>query len=223
MVKSLYYILYVYYLPEDSSSWEFVFLVMKGQEALRLTRRVEIHLGNVLNAGEISGTISLLYETLNNFISGGINNAYINSCLTYRLFMTLFGEIPEFHNKLNIENEGRFFELTQFLRDNLHRDIPVKEMAEIMNLSRSHFTRLFQEEMNTSPRTYLADLRLKTAIELLFNEPLSVKEVAAHCGFNDENYFCRLFKKHYGLSPGRYKEFKQIELQALRDNVPDPI
>jgi AraC-like DNA-binding protein len=61
-------------------------------------------------------------------------------------------------------------------------------------------------EMGKSPRMYLEDLRLKTAIGLLFDKSASVKETAALCGIYDVNYFCRLFKKRYGISPGKYKE-----------------
>jgi AraC-like DNA-binding protein len=53
---------------------------------------------------------------------------------------------------------------------------------------------------------YLEDLRLKTAMEALFGEGLHVKEAAARCGIYDVNYFCRIFKKRYGISPGKYRE-----------------
>jgi AraC-like DNA-binding protein len=213
---------HIYYLPNDSDSWEFVFLIMKGREALRLTRIVETTLGNVLDTGELNETISLLHETLDYFLSIGLEDLYINSCYTYRLFMTLFGEAQGFG--VNINNEGRFSALIQFLKDNLHRNISVEEMAKNMNLSRSHFTRLFSEEMNTTPRKYLEDLRLKTAIELLFDEQFNIKKAAASCGFTDDNYFCRLFKKRYGLSPGKYRgdELLYIKLNENNQKSPPP-
>ena len=135
--------------------------------------------------------------------SGEIDDPFINSCYTYRLCMTLLGELGDFSDKTG---EQPFKELIQFLKDNLYRDISVEEMAEMMNLSRSHFTRLFIKEMGLSPRLYLEDLRLKTAMGLLFKEQISVKETAALSGIYDVNYFCRLFKKRYGISPGKYKE-----------------
>ena len=194
---------HVYYLPADSDSWEFVFLVIKGREAIRLTRIIELNVGNVLDANKFPQTFSLLYEVLHNFLTGGINELYINSYYTYQLYMTLLGEAHGFG--INAENDRRFNEVIQFLKDNLHRDIPVEEMARIMKLSRTHFTRLFAKEMNMTPRKYLEDIRLKTATELLFDGQTSIKEAAALCGFGDESYFCRLFKKRYGLSPGKYK------------------
>ncbi|GHV61746.1 hypothetical protein AGMMS49587_06710 [Spirochaetia bacterium] len=75
-----------------------------------------------------------------------------------------------------------------------------------MHLSRSHFTRLFSKEMGMSPRMYLEDLRLKMAMDILFEKTATVKETAARCGIYDVNYFCRLFKKRYGISPGKYKD-----------------
>ena len=194
---------HVYYLPEDSDSWEFVFLVMIGREAMRITRMIERNLGNLLNTDKTGKTLSLLYEMLNKLFSGVIDDPFSNSCYTYQLCMTLLGEIGDFSDKIE---KQPFKELIQFLKENLYRDISVEEMAEVMRLSRSHFTRLFSREMGLSPRMYLEDLRLKTAMGLLFNEQISVKETAALCGIYDVNYFCRLFRKRYGISPGKYKE-----------------
>jgi AraC-like DNA-binding protein len=194
---------HVYYLPNDSESWEFVFLIMKGREALRLTRILEMTLGNVFDTGELSETISLLYQALDFFLTNGLEDIYINTSYTYRLFTVLFGEVPGFG--VDINDGGRFSDLIQYIKDNLYRNITVEEMAKSMNLSESHFIRLFKEKMSITPRKYLEDLRMKTATDLLFSEQTSIKEVAATCGFYDENYFCRLFKKRYGLSPGRYR------------------
>ena len=194
---------HVYYLPKDSVSWEFVFLVMVGREAIRISHMIERHLGNVIDTGKTGKTVSLLYEILEKLFSGEISDPFDNSCYTYRLCMTLLGESADSGSKTG---EQPFEILKQFLKDNLHRDISVEEMSEVMNLSRSHFTRLFSKEMGMSPRMYLEDLRLKTAMGFLFKEQKSVKETAALCGIYDVNYFCRLFRKRYGISPGKYKE-----------------
>ena len=194
---------YAYYLPKGSDSWEFVFLLMIGREAMRITRMIERHIGNVLDTYEAGKTLSLLYEMLDKLFSGEINDPFINSGYTYQLCMTLLGELRDTRSDTGRQ---RFDELIRFLKDNLQRDISVEEMAELMDLSRSHFTRIFSKEMSISPRMYLEDLRLKTAMGLLINEKISVKEIAALCGIYDVNYFCRLFKKRYGVSPGKYKE-----------------
>ncbi len=49
------------------------------------------------------------------------------------------------------------------------------------------------------------DYRLKKATELLINDELNVKEIAFFCGFEDPNYFSKVFKKRYGRSPLEFK------------------
>jgi AraC-like DNA-binding protein len=194
---------HAYYLPADSDHWEFVFLVMIGREAIRITRMIEQNLGSVLSTDTAPETAALLYEILDKLFSGEIHDPFINSCYTYRLCMTFLGEAEDRQDA----GGNRLFEgLAAFLKNNLYRDISVEEMAEFMGFSRSHFSRLFSKEMGMSPRMYLEDLRLKTAMGLLFGEQISVKETAIRCGIYDVNYFCRLFKKRYGISPGKYKE-----------------
>jgi AraC-like DNA-binding protein len=193
----------VYFLPEFSSHWEFVFLTMIGREAVRITQMIEQHLGNVISTEGIPQTIKLLYEILKKLFSGAIDNPFNNSSCTYQLcmkFLEEVGGIGETRRKHTFDN------VKKFLRENLYRDIQVEEMAAIMNLSRSHFTRVFSREMGMSPRMYLEDLRLKTAMDILFQRGSTVKETAAQCGIYDVNYFCRLFKKRYGISPGKYRE-----------------
>jgi AraC-like DNA-binding protein len=194
---------HVYYLPENSDHWEFVFLVMIGREAVRITRMIERRLGPAPASAGLPETLALLYETLEKLFSGGINDPFTNSSCTYRLCMAFLKEAGE--DGENPEKQSFDF-LRSFLRENLYRDISVEEMAEVMQLSRSHFTRIFGRVMGMSPRMYLEDLRLKTAIGVLFEEKISIKETAARCGIHDVNYFCRLFKKRYGISPGKYKE-----------------
>jgi AraC-like DNA-binding protein len=192
----------IYYLPEDSDHWEFVFLVMIGREAVRITRMIEQRLGNTALVEESSKTAGLLYEILTKLFAGEIPDPFVNSLYTYRLCMTFLEETGK---NRQIRHKQSFEDLRIFLKANLYRDIPVEEMAAFMRLSRSHFTRLFTGEMGISPRMYLEDLRLKTAAELLPGKGMTVKETAARCGLYDANYFCRLFKKRFGVSPGKYK------------------
>jgi AraC-like DNA-binding protein len=193
----------VYYLPENSEHWEFVFLVMIGREAIRITRIIEQRLGNIIDTKGLTETLDLFHEILSKLFEGEINDPFINSDYTYRLCMTFLKETA---NLRYAPGKQFFEELKKFLKENLYRDISVEEMAELIHLSRSHFSRLLSREMGMSPRLYLEDLRLKTAIDMLFQEGVSVKEAAARCGIYDVNYFCRLFKKRYGVSPGKYRE-----------------
>ena len=157
-------------------------------------------MGNIINTGKHTRTVSLLYDMLEKLFSGEINNPFTNSGYTYQLCMQLLEEMHLFFAE---PKDTKFKELLSFLNENIHQNILVDEMAEFMNLSRSHFTRLFSKEMGMGPRMYLEDLRLKTAMDILFQKTSTIKETAARCGIQDVNYFCRLFRKRFGISPGK--------------------
>ncbi|MDR3147884.1 MAG: AraC family transcriptional regulator [Treponema sp.] len=193
----------VYYLPEDSPYWEFAFLVLIGREAIRITRMIEKYIGRVIDASSVPHTVARFYNLLEKLFSGGIQDPFKNSAYSYNLCMTFLEENTA-AQQAGVKHP--FGELKDFLRSNIFRDISVAEMADVMHLSRSHFTRIFSQEMGISPRLYLEDLRLRTAMDILFREGSSVKEAAIQCGIPDVNYFCRLFKKRFGISPGKYRE-----------------
>jgi AraC-like DNA-binding protein len=198
----------VYYLPEDSDHWEFVFLVMIGREAIRITRMIERQIGNAVDTRKYPKTLAFLHEILGKIFNHGMNDPFINSSYTYRLCM-LFLEEAQADRIGDRGEEGDkkiVAAVKDFLKSSLHRDITVEDMAARVSLSRSHFTRLFSRETGMSPRNYLEDLRLRAALDILFEEGSTIKETAARCGIFDVNYFCRLFRKRYGVSPGEYKE-----------------
>jgi AraC-like DNA-binding protein len=192
----------IYYLPEDSDYWEFVFLVMTGRDAIRSVRAAQNNRGSLLPAAGIPETMKCFSRIIQNLFSGTITTPFDNSAQSYGLCMALMTETVSTDRR-----EKNLFERLQVIfQNNLCRNIPVEEMAAAVNLSRSHFTRLFTRELGISPRKYLEELRLKTARDLLDEENITVKEAAIRVGIQDVNYFCRIFKNRFGVSPGKYRK-----------------
>ncbi len=79
--------------------------------------------------------------------------------------------------------------------------ITLNQLADMANISPHHFCRLFKSMTGMSPIAYVNFLRINAAIPLLQQGHLSVSEVAAAVGFNDSNYFSRLFKQYKKLPP----------------------
>lgn len=85
-------------------------------------------------------------------------------------------------------------------------DVDMERVAQAINMSYSHFRRLFREYVGLTPHQYLLQIRINKAKELLEKHHLSVKQTGAAVGFNDELYFSRLFKQKTGMSPSRWKK-----------------
>ena len=77
--------------------------------------------------------------------------------------------------------------------------------AARMNMTLTHFRRIFKELSGMPPQQFLLHCRLRKAAELLQNSRLTIKEVAAQSGWDNVFYFSRLFRRQYELSPGRYR------------------
>jgi AraC-like DNA-binding protein len=88
-----------------------------------------------------------------------------------------------------------------------HLDTPlqVATLAARANVSPSHFFALFKRRVGCAPIDYFIRLRMQHACRLLDETEMSVKEVAATLGYDDQFYFSRLFKAVNNVSPSRYR------------------
>lgn len=77
--------------------------------------------------------------------------------------------------------------------------------ADAMHISYPHFRRLFRQYSGLAPGKFLMRARLRHAAEQLVGADDQLKDIAARCGFDDNLYFSRMFKKYYRMSPRRYR------------------
>ena len=80
----------------------------------------------------------------------------------------------------------------------------VSELAEMCHVSPAYFRRLFRQYASVSPVQYRNISRIEYAKKLLENTTCTVSEIAATLGYEDAAYFCRVFKKNTGMTPGEY-------------------
>jgi DNA-binding LacI/PurR family transcriptional regulator/AraC-like DNA-binding protein len=79
------------------------------------------------------------------------------------------------------------------------------KIADSVNVSEDYLTRIFRREMGFSLWEYLNHYRVCLAAELLTRTGATISEIAVSAGFRDQAYFCRVFKKIYGVAPGQLR------------------
>ena len=88
-------------------------------------------------------------------------------------------------------------------------DLTILKIARRLNISQSHLYQIFQNEKKIPPGKFLMIAKmLRAAILLEDSDNLSsIKVVSEKMGFSSSDYFTRIFKEHFGTTPGKYREY----------------
>ena len=103
-------------------------------------------------------------------------------------------------------NIQRLQPAVRYINKHFTESMNLKMLADLCCLSPNYFHKIFTKLLNTTPNNYIALLRMNASLQLLINDKYTIKEIAYELGFTDDAYFCRVFKKHYGITPGDYKK-----------------
>ena len=95
-----------------------------------------------------------------------------------------------------------------YVDENLSQDISLETAADFAGVSSFYLSKLFKEEKGETFINFISDKRLEKSRLLLESTELSIKEITSEVGYNDQNYFSRIFKAKYGLSPKEYRKAK---------------
>ena len=112
------------------------------------------------------------------------------------------------------QNEGHYkndvAKTITYIEENYMHRLTLASISANVNLSSSYLCRVFKSEVGISITSYLNNLRIRKAATLIKEQALSLKEISAMVGIDDQLYFSRLFKKCMGISPSEYgKKFHQ--------------
>ncbi|MBQ8440743.1 MAG: AraC family transcriptional regulator [Clostridia bacterium] len=127
-------------------------------------------------------------------------------------------EALESHQKLAMENTV-FSDCVRCMETGFQDPtLDVQAVCDRFFISASGLQRAFSACFGVSPKQYLTRLRMNRALELLAQGRLSVKEIAFACGFADEKYFSRAFKKKYGHPPSHF--YKKLVDRKINVETP---
>jgi transcriptional regulator GlxA family with amidase domain len=82
----------------------------------------------------------------------------------------------------------------------------VPELAHLSAMSRPSFARNFERALGQTPMQYLTDWRLTLAREYLLAGQLTMEQIAHRTGYGSPNAFAAMFRRHFGLPPGRWRQ-----------------
>ncbi len=92
-----------------------------------------------------------------------------------------------------------------YLNENFRQNLSLNQLSEQLHISPFYLTRLVKRQTGQTFNDYLTYLRIELAKELLTGKAMSIKEITFYVGFNSQNYFSKVFKKHTGFAPSEYR------------------
>jgi two-component system response regulator YesN len=111
-------------------------------------------------------------------------------------------------DKINHSKIGNKFiqNAIDYINENYDKNIDLETVAKNIFISPSYVSTLFKQVLGVNFVDYLHRVRLNKACELLKDNKLKAYEIAYKVGYNDDKYFCQIFKKHLGLTPSQYRD-----------------
>ncbi|MBE6235227.1 MAG: helix-turn-helix domain-containing protein [Bacteroidales bacterium] len=101
----------------------------------------------------------------------------------------------------------RISKVCRYIEENLSRKISLADVALLVNMSESAFSHFFKKKTGISFITYVNNLRVAKACDLLASTSLSASEICYDCGFNNKSNFIRIFTKRKMMTPIEYRNY----------------
>src|SRR5438128_8972208 len=106
--------------------------------------------------------------------------------------------------------ECRLRRVTQYVQENLHRELRLAELSALVHMSPYHFARLFKRSTGVAPHRFLVRRRIDAARALLAARTAPIAEIAQLVGFRTPSHFTTTFRRVTGMTPSAYRSAASV-------------
>jgi len=103
--------------------------------------------------------------------------------------------------------------LQQFVAERLHEDLSLQRMADYVYMHPTHLSKIYKKETGEGISEYLTRLRMERAAQLLGSSDVKIYEIGCMTGYMNANYFIKVFRRQFGLTPQEYRERLRRDLR----------
>lgn len=198
------------YKPHEyytNDSFESVWIHLAGANSFELFEEIESSNGNLVKCKDIQHIRKLLFRIFDGMRGDNPTTELSVSLDIYKIFTELLNP-QSAKSKGENSYEDSIQSVKEYVAENLNEKLTVSRLAEIVNMSLSHFSRVFKQQTGFSPYDYILISRLNRAKYLLQVTDMTVSSIAYEIGFNSESNFIYFFTENEGISPGKFRKLK---------------
>lgn len=186
---------------------ESIWVHIAGSNSTEIFNEIENTEGNLIKCKDVQHLRKLLFRVFDS-MKGETPTTELNYSLDiYKIFTELLNPQSS-KTKGEISYEDSVHKVKEYILENLNESITVKSLAELVNMSSSHFSRIFKQQTGFSPYDYILISRLNRAKYLLQTTNMTIASIAYEVGFNSESNFIYFFTENEGISPGKFRKLK---------------
>lgn len=98
------------------------------------------------------------------------------------------------------------YKAIEFIKLNYSRKITLEEIANHVYLSKAYLSSVFKNETEYTLTSYINIVRVEKSKQMLLSGNRTIMDISSACGFEDQSYYTKVFKKYVGVSPKQYKD-----------------
>ena len=195
----------IHYYPDPEDPWEYTWIDFIGKEADSYLSDCVMSRFQPVAPALPASRILPLYERLRGLDIFSADSLEANGILL--AILGLYADsFPSSQKAVFSSENNRLATAVSLIQSSYHDPaFQINTLCQTLHWNRSSLHRLFRRCLHTSPGKYLTDYRLRQAC-LLLQIGMSVKSTTFSCGFTDQFYFSRIFKKRMGVPPSEYRK-----------------
>lgn len=168
----------------------------------RITLKPEFHARNP----QLESISTML---LNELQQGSLSNRLYVDSLSHILAVNLLRQHATTRPHLPTYEGGlpsrQLRQILDYIDAHIDQEIKLADLAQLLDMSQFHFSRLFKHSVGVSPYQYLLQQRVERAKQLLKNTDRLITDIALACGFNSHSHLSKQFKQLTGMTPKAYR------------------
>jgi AraC-like DNA-binding protein len=195
------------YIFDKHTPWRYYWIVFNGENIENFLKEYgfdeDTQLFTNFSHSKIIDFLDYIFRTSGGHVSATFARSCFLILLSYQAKITL--PFDSTHGTVTLQHVEK---AAEYMHLNYWHPMSISEVSKFVNLDNQYLYNIFKKHLHVSPKTYLNNIRLTKAKEMLLDTSLSIVEIAHSVGFKDSFQFSNFFKKKTGLAPNHYRNNK---------------
>lgn len=205
-----------YYFNPEAESWTFFWILTHHPYIVeRINRATTAPVNAIPPSHTLVARALHLLEGV--YIKGVFHDRFAEELALFE-FMTEYERFLHQARYVPSERDTLLDHVRAYVLGALHRPLGVTELAARQGMTRSHFSHYFRATTGMTPAQYIMRIRIEEAAQRLMHTRLKLDSVAQETGFTDANHLCKVFRRHFHLSPGEFRRQMRQHRGSFHEN-----